>query len=195
MKKYRCPKCKTEFVGKLEHCPNCNIELHYMDEEIRREVKAPVQAFHYDDFDVNSEGIEEEIIEQEEENSPKRKAHYADRPDDDARVDAFGNYLSYFDGGATKKFFLRLGCFLLTICTLFIGLPWAMCAYYRWETSHTVIDGRRLAFDGKGKQLFGRYLLWLLLTILTIFIFVGQLSARLKKWKMMHTHFASLTNN
>mgnify|MGYP003442964178 FL=1 len=55
---------------------------------------------------------------------------------------------------------------------------------YRWEAKHTVINGYRLAFDGKGAQLFGRYLLWLLLTILTVGLFLIVLANKIKKWKI-----------
>ena len=196
MKKYRCPKCKTEFQGKLEHCPNCGIELHYIDEEIKKTVAAPKAEFHFDDFDVDSKGIDEEIEELEEmEEQKETKRVFSDRPEDDARVDAFGNYLSYFDGNSFQRLLLRFAGFLITVCTAFIALPWAMCMTYRWETKHTVIQGRRLEFDGKGIQLFGRYLLWLLLTILTAFIFLAFLLVNVKKWKMMHTHFKGVKIN
>lgn len=190
MKKYRCPKCKTEFQGKLEHCPNCGTELHYIDEEIKKTAAAPKAEFHFDDFDIDSKGLDEEPEFEEEEAKPK--SIYNDKPELDAKVDAFGNYLSYFDGNSFQRFLWRTLGFLITICTAFIGLPWAMCLTYRWETKHTVIDGRRLEFDGKGIELFGRYLLWLLLTILTVFIFLVFLLVNIKKWKMMHTHFKSV---
>lgn len=190
MKKYRCPICKTEFVGKLEHCPNCNTELHYIDEEVRKEAKVPQPTFHYDDFDIKNEGIEEEVV--EEENNNSKKPVFVDKAENDAKVDANGNYLSYFDGNAIQKFFLKLGLNLLTIISLFIALPWTACIYYRWEAKHTVINGRRLVFDGRGVQLFGRYMLWFLLSIITFGIFIIFLSMRLLKWKTSHTHFKNL---
>lgn len=194
MKKYRCPKCKTEFQGKLEHCPNCGIELHYIDEEIRKTAATPKAEFHFDDFDIDSKGIDEEF-EEEVNEEEKPKSVYSDKPELDAKTDAFGNYLSYFDGNSFQRFLWRTLGFLITVCTAFIGLPWAMCLIYRWEINHTVIDGRRLVFDGKGKQLFGRYMLWLLLTLLTAFIFIIFLLVKIKRWKMMHTHFKSVKMN
>ncbi|WP_314011819.1 hypothetical protein [Mogibacterium diversum] len=38
---------------------------------------------------------------------------------------------------------------------------------YNWEIKHTVIEGRRLEFDGTAVQLFGNWIKWLLLTIVT----------------------------
>nr|DAM72144.1 MAG TPA: protein of unknown function (DUF898) [Caudoviricetes sp.] len=61
---------------------------------------------------------------------------------------------------------------------------------YGWETKHTVINGKRLAFDGTAMQLFGNWIKWLLLTIVTIGIYGFWLSIALKKWKTKHTHFA-----
>jgi uncharacterized membrane protein YjgN (DUF898 family) len=50
----------------------------------------------------------------------------------------------------------------LSICTLGIGAPWAICRAVRWTAEHTEIDGQRFYFDGKGGKYFGLSLLWLL---------------------------------
>lgn len=42
---------------------------------------------------------------------------------------------------------------------------------YAWEAKHTVIEGRKLTFDGKAIELFGNWIKWLLLTIITIGIY------------------------
>ena len=60
---------------------------------------------------------------------------------------------------------------------------------YDWETKHTVINGKRLAFDGKAIQLFGNWIKWLLLTIITLGIYGFWLNIALKKWKTKHTYF------
>ena len=62
---------------------------------------------------------------------------------------------------------------------------------YNWEVKHTVIDGRRLYFDGTALQLFGNWIKWLLLTIITLGIFSFWLAIALRKWKTKHTHFAN----
>ena len=59
---------------------------------------------------------------------------------------------------------------------------------YNWETKHTVINGRRLSFDGKAIQLFGNWIKWALLCIVTLGIYSFWLSIALKKWKTKHTH-------
>lgn len=58
---------------------------------------------------------------------------------------------------------------MFTAITFGIGAPWAYCGLHRWEIKHTVIDSRRLEFDGKGLQLL---LLALKLFFLPILIFI-----------------------
>ena len=58
------------------------------------------------------------------------------------------NQESYFDGGLLQLIGYNILGILVTVFTLGICLPWAYCMIYRWETKHTVINGRRLEFDG-----------------------------------------------
>ena len=60
---------------------------------------------------------------------------------------------------------------------------------YNWEIKHTVINGKRLRFDGTALGLFGTWIKWLLLTIITIGIYGFWVSIAIKKWKTKHTHF------
>ena len=64
-------------------------------------------------------------------------------------------------------------------------------SFKRWETSHTVIDGRRLYFDGTAAQLFGSWIKWLLLTIITIGIYGFWVGIKMKQWVTLHTHCAN----
>ena len=97
---------------------------------------------------------------------------------------------SYFDGGLLQLICWRVLGVLITILTLGICLPWAMCMVYNWETKHTVINGKRLQFDGKAVQLFGTWIKWFLLCIITFGIYSFWIVIDLKKWKTKHTHFA-----
>ncbi len=55
---------------------------------------------------------------------------------------------SYFDGGLLQLIGWRILGVLVTVFTFGICYPWALCMVYNWETKHTVINGKRLAFDG-----------------------------------------------
>ena len=89
------------------------------------------------------------------------------------------NQESYFDGGLLQLIGYNILGILVTICTLGICLPWAYCMIYRWETKHTVINGRRLEFDGTAVQLFGNWLKWLCLTVITFGIYGFWVNIRL----------------
>ena len=97
---------------------------------------------------------------------------------------------SYFDGGLLQLIGWQLLGILITVLTLGICYPWAICMVYRWEAKHTVINGNRLKFTGTALQLWGNWIKWLLLTIVTIGIYGFWLSIKLKKWKTKHTEFA-----
>ena len=98
---------------------------------------------------------------------------------------------SNFDGGLLQLIGWNLLGALISVFTLGICYPWALCLVYGWEINHTVINGRRLHFDGKAMQLFGSWIKWLLLCIITLGIYSFWLGIALKKWKVKHTSFAN----
>ena len=102
-----------------------------------------------------------------------------------------GNNNSYFDGGLLQLIGWQILGFLVTAVTLGICLPWAYCMIYKWEASHTVIEGKRLGFDGKAMQLFGHWIKWLLLSIITMGIYSFWVAIRLKQWRTKHTYFVN----
>lgn len=97
---------------------------------------------------------------------------------------------SYFDGGLLQLIGWKILGALITICTLGICYPWAFCMVYSWEAKHTVINGKRLCFNGTAVGLFGNWIKWLLLTLITCGIYSFWLVIALKKWKIKHTEFA-----
>lgn len=101
------------------------------------------------------------------------------------------NVKSYFDGGLLQLIGYQILGFFVTVLTLGICYPWAVCMIYNWEAKHTVINGHRLKFDGKAIQLFGNWIKWLLLCIITVGIYSFWLNISLKKWKTKHTSFAN----
>ncbi|MDR1904250.1 MAG: DUF898 domain-containing protein [Treponema sp.] len=98
---------------------------------------------------------------------------------------------SVFDGGVLGNFGTKVVAFLIGSLTLGIGVPWAVAYRQRWLTSKTVVEGKRLKFDGTGGQLFGNYIKWFLLSIITLGIYgVFFLPVRLQQWIAKHTLFA-----
>ena len=97
---------------------------------------------------------------------------------------------SEFDGGLLGLIGISILQGILITFTLGLGAPWAGCIRERWVAKHTIIDGRRLTFDGNGGQLFGNYIKWFLLTIVTFGIYGFWLSIKMKQWVVKHTHFA-----
>ena len=97
---------------------------------------------------------------------------------------------SYFDGGLLQLIGWKLLGALVTICTLGICYPWAVCMVYNWEIKHTVVEGKRLEFDGTAVRLFGNWIKWLFLCIITLGIYSFWVAISIRKWKVKHTHFA-----
>ncbi len=95
---------------------------------------------------------------------------------------------SKFTGGLLGLIGINILRFLLTVITIGIARPWATCMLERWYAEHTVLDGRRLTFDGTGGQLFGNYVKWILLTIITLGIYSFWFGIKMKQWVVKHTH-------
>lgn len=96
---------------------------------------------------------------------------------------------SYFDGGLLQLAGWSILGFIITGITLGICYPWALCMVYGWKINHTVIDGRRLKFNGKAVGLFGLWIKWLLLSIITLGIYGLWVGISLEKWKVKNTTF------
>ena len=97
---------------------------------------------------------------------------------------------SYFDGTFWGLVGTLIVCFLQTVFTLFIGFTWAVCRKKRWECSHTIIEGKRLEFLGRGSTLFGKWFVWGLLTLITAGIFFLWVPMKNRKWFTQNTRFA-----
>ena len=98
---------------------------------------------------------------------------------------------SYFDGGLLQLICWRILGVIVTVFTLGLCYPWAVCMVYGWEIRHTVVNGHRLGFDGSAMQLFGNWVKWWLLTIVTLGIYGFWLGIALRKWKVKHTYFVN----
>ena len=100
------------------------------------------------------------------------------------------NEQSFFDGGLFSLIGWQILGGFITLITLGICYPWALCMVYRWKINHTVIEGRRLQFDGSAVSLFGHWIKWMLLCVITLGIYGFWLSIALEKWKVKNTSFA-----
>lgn len=96
---------------------------------------------------------------------------------------------SAFTGRTGKMLLLYAALCFGTIFSLGIAYPWLSCALYRWEIDNSIISGKRLHFDGKGGDLFKKYIKWLGLMIITLGIYKLWLSRNVFMWKTSHTHF------
>ena len=94
-----------------------------------------------------------------------------------------------FDGGAATYFGTGILSALITVFTLGIGYPWALCLFQRWKAKHTYIDGRRLKFTGGGFSLIGLWIKWMIFLIITLGIYSFWLIPSLQQWITEHTDF------
>lgn len=98
---------------------------------------------------------------------------------------------SRFTGGAFANAFIGWISVIVSLITLGLACPAMICWKNRWVASHTYINNKQLAFDGKGHQLLGRFMLWLLLSVVTIGIYyIVCMKVAVTKWEVKHTHFA-----
>lgn len=96
---------------------------------------------------------------------------------------------SYFDGGLLQLIGWTILGALITGLTFGICYPWALCMVYGWKINHTVIEGRRLKFNGSAVGLFGLWIKWLLLMVITLGIYGFWVGISLEKWKVKNTTF------
>ena len=68
-------------------------------------------------------------------------------------------------------FFTKLLAFLLKVCTLGFGLPWAKCMVINKWCSNVRIDGRRIQFTGTPMGLFGIWVKICVLSIVTLTLY------------------------
>lgn len=95
---------------------------------------------------------------------------------------------SYYDGGMLGFVGYSILGFLITLCTLGLLYPVAAVMLIDYDTRHTIIDGRRLSFEGTAGNLFVQYLKWWLLCIITIGVYTFWLRKKMMQWRVKHTH-------
>lgn len=98
--------------------------------------------------------------------------------------------ISYFDGGLMQLIGWSLLGGLVTIVTLGFCYPWAVCMIFGWKINHTVIEGKRLHFNGTALSLLGNWIKWLFFCYITLGIYSFWVGITLEKWKVKNTSFA-----
>ena len=96
---------------------------------------------------------------------------------------------SVFTGSMLGLLGIQLASGFLSAITLGIATPWLLCWKDSWYAEHTYINGKQLRFDGKGEQLFAKWIVWCLLTIVTFGIYGLWLPIKIKEWTVKHTRF------
>lgn len=97
---------------------------------------------------------------------------------------------SKFTGNILEYLGMTVVTVVISACTFGLAVPWTIAWYQSWLTKNTVIDGRKLTFDGNGTQLFVNYIKWFLLTLVTFGIYGLWLAIKMQQWITKHTHFA-----
>lgn len=99
------------------------------------------------------------------------------------------NNKSEFDGSTLEYIGYSLFAFLLNVITFGILSWYTACMLMRWQTKHTLIEGRRLQFNGKALDLFLNSIVWVFLTIITLGIYALWVPVKFMKWKAERTVF------
>lgn len=58
----------------------------------------------------------------------------------------------------------------------------------KWLAKHTIINRKRIVFNGSSLSLIGHYLLWWFLTVITFGIYGFWLPIKMENWKAQNTH-------
>ena len=96
---------------------------------------------------------------------------------------------SYFDGSLLGL--LAFTYFYATITVITAGLlsAWGKCLLNEYIYNHTVISGKRLKFEGSGKDLFPRMFKWDFFKLITFNIYSIWVPTRYKEWEVSNLHF------
>lgn len=107
-----------------------------------------------------------------------------------------GNYItqknskiSYLELKTRQLFLLGIGLYLMIVLSFGILIPVAFVIWERFICKRKYINGRRLKFVGKIKDLFKKFIVWVILSIVTLGIYSIWAYINYYKWKIKHTVF------
>ncbi len=95
---------------------------------------------------------------------------------------------SSWDGCLFDSVLAAIVSCIIIVFTCGIATPWAVCYFWRFIINHTIIDGKRLTFDGTGTQLFAHWILWVVLNAISCGIAGLWTIPKFCKWFASHTH-------
>lgn len=96
---------------------------------------------------------------------------------------------SYFDGKLLELIGWNLLRFLITMVTLGIAGPWGEVMLMRYQIEHTVLNGKRLKFEGSGGSLFVEKFKWFFFTLITLGIYGLWIPVKKYKWILANVYF------
>lgn len=96
---------------------------------------------------------------------------------------------SVFDGRGADLFVKNLLLGLLTMVTCGLGAPFMLVKILAWKKEHTIIEGKRLKFNGTATQLFGLWIKWWFLCLITCGIYGIFARADYMRWVSRHTAY------
>ena len=98
---------------------------------------------------------------------------------------------SFFDGSGGELFVKFLLLFLVSLVTCGLAAPVMLQRIFKWRIEHTVIEGRRLAFNGTVGQLYLLIIKWLFLSSITcgIYSYLEFPVLGCYRWVGCHTAF------
>ena len=99
---------------------------------------------------------------------------------------------SFFDGKVLQLIGINILSRIITVFSLGLLYPFAVCLKLKWINKHTVINRKKIVFDGNGLQLWGKYLLWYFLTLITFGIFSFWIPVLMLKLQTKHTHIKTV---
>lgn len=103
--------------------------------------------------------------------------------EDDLRFD------SHFEGRLLEYLGYKMLNMILTAITFGFAKPWADVIFYEYKYSHTIYDGKRLKFVGKGAELYVESFKWTFFTIITFGIYGLWVPLKKERWVVSHICF------
>lgn len=95
---------------------------------------------------------------------------------------------SYFEDKSIKLFWLNIVWKFLNIISFGLLIPFTMSMKLKYLNKKTVINNKKLIFDGHGISLLGYYILWGILTFITFGIYGLWVPVKMLKWQVEYTH-------